>query len=187
MKIYDCFMYFDEDVVLDVRLNVLNKYVDKFVIIESIFNHKGEKRKPLFDINKFQSFKHKINYILLETQPDNLEEIHKNDDKNEIYRKSIFNAWKRENFQRNKIQSGLVDADDDDWIIISDLDEIPNLENLDFKETKDKFVFFKQHQIYYKFNLKLKDYDWIGSKSCRYKDLKSPTIFNKFYTNKFIF
>ena len=76
MKIYDCFMYFDEDVVLDVRLNVLDKYVDKFVIIESIFNHKGEKRKPLFDINKFQSFNHKINYILLETQPDNLEEIH---------------------------------------------------------------------------------------------------------------
>jgi len=174
MKIYDCFMYFDEDVVLDVRLNVLNKYVDKFVIIESIFNHKGEKRKPLFDINKFQSFKHKINYILLETQPDNLEEIHKNDDKNEIYRKSIFNAWKRENFQRNKIQSGLKDANDSDWIIISDLDEIPNLENLDFKETKDKFVFFKQHQIYYKFNLKLENYDWIGSKSCRYKDLESP-------------
>jgi len=44
MKIYDCFMYFDEDIVLDVRLNVLDKYVDKFVIIESEFNHKGEKR-----------------------------------------------------------------------------------------------------------------------------------------------
>ena len=71
------------------------------------------------------------------------------------------------------------------WIIISDLDEIPNLENLDFKETKDKFVFFKQHQIYYKFNLKLEDYDWIGSKSCRYKDLKSPQWLRDIKSKKF--
>ena len=44
MKIFDCFMYFDEDTVLDVRLNYLNKYVDKFVIIEAKYNHKGEKK-----------------------------------------------------------------------------------------------------------------------------------------------
>ena len=64
MKIFDCFMYFDEDIVLDVRLNLLSKYVDKFVIIESKFNHKGEQRQPLFDINKFSKFKEKIIYIL---------------------------------------------------------------------------------------------------------------------------
>ena len=64
MKIFDCFMYFDEEVVLDVRLNFLNEYVDKFVIVESEFNHKGEKRVPQFDINKFQKFKDKIIYIL---------------------------------------------------------------------------------------------------------------------------
>ena len=64
MKIFDCFMYFDEDVVLDVRLNFLDKFVDKFIIIESEYNHKGEKRIPLFNINKFKKFKNKIRYIL---------------------------------------------------------------------------------------------------------------------------
>ena len=53
MKIFDCFMYFDEDIVLDVRLNLLDKYVDYFIIVESIYNHKGEKRNPQFDIKKF--------------------------------------------------------------------------------------------------------------------------------------
>ena len=57
MNIYDCFMYFDEDVILDVRLNFLDNHIDKFIIVESKFNHKGEKREPQFDINKFSKFK----------------------------------------------------------------------------------------------------------------------------------
>ena len=57
MKIYDCFMYFDEDLILDIRLNCLSNFIDKFIIIESSFNHKGEKRNPQFNINKFERFK----------------------------------------------------------------------------------------------------------------------------------
>ena len=174
MKIYDCFMYFDEDIVLDVRLNVLDKYVDKFVIIESEFNHKGEKRNPLFDINKFIKFKDKIEYILIGTMPNEIESISEKDSKNEIYRKSIFNAWKRENYQRNQIKKGLVSANNEDWVIISDLDEIPNLEKINIKEIKEDLIFFKQDMMYYKFNLKLKDYKWVGSKACKMKNLISP-------------
>ena len=174
MKIYDCFMYFDEDIVLDVRLNVLDKYVDKFVIIESEFNHKGEKRNPLFDINKFIKFKDKIEYILIGTMPNEIESISEKDSKNEIYRKSIFNAWKRENYQRNQIKKGLVSASNEDWVIISDLDEIPNLEKINIKEIKEDLIFFKQDMMYYKFNLKLKDYKWVGSKACKMKNLISP-------------
>ena len=174
MKIYDCFMYFDEDIVLDVRLNVLDKYVDKFVIIESEFNHKGEKRNPLFDINKFIKFKDKIEYILVGTMPNEIEIINEKDSKNEIYRKSIFNAWKRENYQRNQIKKGLVSASNDDWVIISDLDEIPNLEKINIKEINEDLIFFKQDMMYYKFNLKLKDYEWVGSKACKLKNLISP-------------
>ena len=174
MKIYDCFMYFDEDIILDVRLNVLDKYVDKFVIIESEFNHKGEKRNPLFDINKFIKFKDKIEYILVGTMPNEIEIINEKDSKNEIYRKSIFNAWKRENYQRNQIKKGLVGASNDDWVIISDLDEIPNLEKINIKEIKEDLIFFKQDMMYYKFNLKLKDYEWVGSKACKLKNLISP-------------
>jgi beta-1,4-mannosyl-glycoprotein beta-1,4-N-acetylglucosaminyltransferase len=167
-------MYFDEDIVLDVRLNVLDKYVDKFVIIESEFNHKGEKRNPLFDINKFIKFKDKIEYILVGTMPNEIEIISEKDSKNEIYRKSIFNAWKRENYQRNQIKKGLVGASNDDWVIISDLDEIPNLEKINIKEIKEDLIFFKQDMMYYKFNLKLKDYKWVGSKACKMKNLISP-------------
>jgi len=167
-------MYFDEDIVLDVRLNVLDKYVDKFVIIESEFNHKGEKRNPLFDINKFIKFKDKIEYILVGTMPNEIEIINEKDSKNEIYRKSIFNAWKRENYQRNQIKKGLVSASNEDWVIISDLDEIPNLEKINIKEIKEDLIFFKQDMMYYKFNLKLKDYEWVGSKACKMKNLISP-------------
>jgi beta-1,4-mannosyl-glycoprotein beta-1,4-N-acetylglucosaminyltransferase len=174
MKIFDCFMYFDEDIVLDVRLNFLDKYVDQFIIIESEYNHKGEKRTPLFNINKFEKFKNKIKYILTNDIPPKIEDFKVNDNKNEIYRKSIFNAWKRENLQRNQIQQGLIDANKEDWIIISDLDEIPNLVEIDLKNLKANLVFFKQTQMYYKFNLKLENYTWIGSKACKMKNLKSP-------------
>ncbi|MDB2515201.1 hypothetical protein N9X11_02220 [Candidatus Pelagibacter bacterium] len=174
MKIYDCFMYFDEDVVLEVRLNFLNRFVDKFVIIESEYNHKGEKRLPQFDINKFSRFKNKIEYILINEIPKGIETIKEDDHKKIIYGKSIFNAWKRENLQRNKITQGLFNANQDDWIIISDLDEIPNLNKINLKETKSKLVFFRQDMMYYKFNLKLENYIWVGSKACKMKDLKSP-------------
>ena len=154
MRIFDCFMYFDEDIVLDVRLNLLDKYVDHFVIIESEFNHKGEKRTPLFNIDKFPKFKNKIIYILKKEIPNGIETINKTDDNKEHYRKSILNALKRENLQRNHILDGLSSAEPNDWIIISDLDEIPNLININFKEIKNKFLFFEQDMIYYKFNLK---------------------------------
>jgi len=57
MKIFDCFMYFDEEIVLDVRLNTLNDFVDYFVIVESKFTHKGEKRNLKFDSKKFSKFR----------------------------------------------------------------------------------------------------------------------------------
>ena len=174
MKIFDCFMYFDEDIVLDVRLNYLDKYIDQFIIIESEYNHKGEKRAPLFDINKFKKFENKIKYILTNHIPPGIENIKIDDNESEIYRKSIFNAWKRENLQRNQISKGLLDAQEEDWVIISDLDEIPNLSEIKLKNINDNFVFFKQDMMYYKFNLRLENYTWIGSKACKMKNLESP-------------
>jgi len=172
MKIYDCFMYFDEDLVLDVRLNFLNEFVDQFVIIESEYNHRGEKRVPLFKIDKFKKYKDKIKYILINDIPPGIEVINKKDE--DVYRKSIFNASKREKFQRNQILKGLTEANKEDWIIISDLDEIPNLSKINLKNTKDKLIFFNQHMMYYKFNLKLDDYIWVGSRACKMKNLQSP-------------
>jgi len=167
-------MYFDEDLVLDVRLNLLNDFVDKFVIIESSYDHKGEKRKPLFDIKKFKKFENKIEYILKKDQPNNLEKILNDDNQKEHYRKSIFNASKRESSQRNFILNGLKEAQPNDWVIISDLDEIPNLEKINFKNVNNKLIFFEQDMMYYKFNLKLENFTWIGSRACKFKHLISP-------------
>ena len=80
MKIFDCFMYFDEEQVLDLRLNVLNHNVDYFVIVESIFNHKGEKRDLLFNIEKFKKFKDKIIYLVYDNTPELVESINNADD-----------------------------------------------------------------------------------------------------------
>jgi len=167
-------MYFDEDVVLDLRLNYLSKYIDKFVIIESRYNHKGDKREPQFNLKKFQKFKEKIIYILIDKEPDGIEEVNDNDGHEEKSRKFILNAIKRENFQRNIISQGVVDADDNDWILVSDLDEIPNLEKNDLKTFESPLVFFRQHMIYYKFNLMLENYSWLGTKACKKKNLKTP-------------
>ena len=75
MKIYDCFMYFDEEVVLDVRLNTLDPFVDYFVIVESRFTHKGGARDLKFNHKKFEKFKDKIIYLVYDENPKKTEEI----------------------------------------------------------------------------------------------------------------
>ena len=72
MKIYDCFMFFDETMMLEIRLNILNKFIDKFIITESKFSHNGKEKKLNFDIKKFSEFKSKIEYIIIDKQPKNI-------------------------------------------------------------------------------------------------------------------
>ena len=174
MKIVDCFMYFDEDLVLDLRLNYLDQFIDQFVIVESTFNHNGEKREPKFDIQKFKKFENKITYLLIDHEGKDFLQINDSDTDEQKTGKKVMNALKRENYQRNFLHKGLSDASEDDWIIISDLDEIPNLKKNNLVECNDKIVFFKQMMIYYKFNLLLEEFPWIGSKACKKKYLKSP-------------
>jgi beta-1,4-mannosyl-glycoprotein beta-1,4-N-acetylglucosaminyltransferase len=167
-------MFFDEEMLLDLRLNILDKFVDKFIIVESSYTHSGKEKKLIFDINKYSKFKEKINYIILKDPPEGIEEINNGDNDGEISRKEILNALKRENLQRDTIFNGLKDADKNDWIIISDLDEIPDLTNINFNNIKNKIIFFKQKVFYYKLNLELKTLRWIGTKACKKKHLKTP-------------
>ncbi len=174
MKIYDCFMYYDEDIAVDIRLNYLDPYVDKFIIVESKFTHSGKKRNLLFDINKFNNFKNKINYIVLDHQPNGIEVVNEKDDEALKSHKYIFNAIKRENYHRNYIVTGLKEAEPEDIIMVSDADEIPNLEKLDLEKIKNKLIFFQQKIFYYKLNLCIDSFNWFGTKVCRKKDLISP-------------
>ena len=174
MKIFDCFMYFDEEVVLDVRLNTLDKYVDYFVIVESSFTHKGDNKNLMFNHNKFEKFKNKIIYLVYDKQPKGIEVVNENDSEGEKSRKYILNAVLRENGQRNFIQNGLNKAEDNDIILISDVDEIPNLSEVNFNNISEKIIMFHQDMFYYKFDLKIPNLLWTGTKGCRKKYLLSP-------------
>jgi len=167
-------MYFDEEVVLDVRLNTLDKYVDYFVIVESSFTHKGDNKNLMFNHNKFEKFKNKIIYLVYDKQPKGIEAVNENDSEDEKSRKYILNAALRENGQRNFIQNGLNKAEDNDIILISDVDEIPNLSEVNFNNISEKIVMFHQDMFYYKFDLKIPNLLWTGTKGCRKKYLLSP-------------
>jgi beta-1,4-mannosyl-glycoprotein beta-1,4-N-acetylglucosaminyltransferase len=183
MKIFDCFMYFDEEIVLDLRLNSLNHYVDYFVIVESTFTHKGEERDLKFNHKKFEKFKDKIIYLVNDKQPKEVEQIDSINDDGTY----ITNAVLRENGQRNFISSGLTMAQQDDLILISDVDEIPNLENIKLSDLKKKIILFRQNMFYYKFNLISPGISWIGTKACKKKDLISPQWLRNIKDKKYLF
>ena len=187
MKVFDCFMYYNEDTILDVRLNYLNKFVDYFIIVESTFNHRGQKKELNFDIKKFSQFKNKIRYYILDDQPKDIEEVDINDSEDEKNSKYILNGYRRDHFQRNHIIEGIKDAQENDIIIISDIDEIPKLENINFEKLKNKLIFFKQKMCYYKFNLFHKNYDWFGSRACIKKMLLSPQWLRDIKTKSYPF
>ena len=174
MQIFDCFMYYNEDTILDLRLNYLNKHVDYFIIVESTFNHRGQKKKLNFNIDIFKKFKDKIKYYVLDSHPPDIEEINPNDSENEKSRKYILNGYRRDHYQRNYLSKGISYANEDDIILISDIDEIPKLENINLQMIKNDLLLFNQKMCYYKFNLYQENYNWVGSRACKKKKLITP-------------
>ena len=171
MKIIDCITYFNEPLLFELRLNILDKFVDEFVVSEATFTHSGKKKNINFDISRYEKFKHKIKHLIISEKPDDLFEINeKNKSNNSLYR---LNAANRIQFQRNYINKYLKQFSPNDWIIYSDSDEIPNLNKIDLQKCEKKVIVFKQLFFYYKFNLSLTSYDWFGTKACRLKDLSS--------------
>ena len=155
--IYDCFSYLDEDLLLNLRLNILNKYVDYFVIVEGNRTWQNNSKELKLDIKKYEKFKDKIIYIKVTDLPDGRD------------------PYLRENHQRNSILKGLINSKDQDIIIISDLDEIPNPEVFKNFKKEMRFAVFKQKHFYYKFNLQSKNNPyWLGSRICLKEYLISP-------------
>ena len=163
MKIYDCFQFFNEENILDLRLNILDKHVDFFVIVESTTDHQGNEKKLYFDVNKFKKFQKKIIYIVVEDTLDAIKKPH-------LGQNSLV-----ERHQRNSIMKGLNNSSDDDLVIISDVDEIPDLNKLNLFNQKKRYAVFLQKKFDYKLNLLNEtEGDWHGSKICLKKNLKSP-------------
>ena len=168
MKIFDCTTFYSEELMLDVRFNVLDPFIHKFIVVESIFSHSGKKKKLNFDINKFSKFKDKIIYLVIENEPDGLinsENLSSGDKR--------MNSIKRIEQSYNFMSKGIVSANDDDLICISDNDEIPNFNSKNFKTSKNNIFIFEQLFFYYKFNLFYDLIPWYGTKACKKKYLKS--------------
>jgi beta-1,4-mannosyl-glycoprotein beta-1,4-N-acetylglucosaminyltransferase len=187
MKIFDCFMFCDEDLLLDLRLNILNQHIDFFVIVESKYFHNGKERQLKFDIKKYKQFENKIIYIVHENEPAGIHKVNKEDDEGIKSYKLITNAHLRENDQRNHISQGLNNATDNDLILISDVDEIPNFESINLEKIKNQLIFFEQSLFYYKLNRYLPNFIWYGTKGCKKKYLKSPQWLRNIKSKKFLF
>ena len=162
MAIYDCFQYFDEDYMVDLRLNILNQYVDFFVISESTKTHQGKIKKINFDVKKFSKFKDKIKFVVA----DYSEDI--------SFKKHIGGESPIEQHQRNFLIEGIKDASPEDLIILSDSDEIPDLTKLKDINKNKKFIAFSQKMFMYKLNLQnIDESNWIGSKITKKKNITS--------------
>ena len=162
MAIYDCFQYFNEDHIVDLRLNILDKYVDFFVISESTKTHQGQNKKLNFDIKNFPKFKNKIKFVVADYS------------KKIDFNKHIGGESPVEQHQRNYLIEGIKDASPEDLIILSDSDEIPDLTKINSINKNKKYIAFSQKSFMYKLNLQnLNESNWIGSRISRKKNITS--------------
>ena len=181
MKIIDCTTYYSEDLMLDVRFNILNEYVDKFIITESKFSHSGAKKSLNFNIDNFPKFKDKIQYLVIENEPEG---INTSSDSSSTKRmNSLLRIEQSYNFMMNAIN----DASDNDLICLSDNDEIPNFNSNHFKNSQNDIYIFKQLFFYYKFNLFYGLMPWYGTKACKKKKLLSFSWLRNLKNKKYPF
>ena len=173
--------------MLEVRFNILNKHVHRFVVAEAKYSHSGEKKKLNFDIRKFQEFKKKIIYLTIDNEPADVIYERENGILHEEGVNMRTNSIKRIAHQRNKLLDGLSEAKNHDYIFYSDNDEIPNFNNINFEKNKSKIIIFKQKLFYYKFNLFCDRVDWYGTKGCQKKDLLSFSWLREIKTKKYPF
>ena len=161
-KIFDCITFYDENLLTNLRFEILDNVIDFFVICESKFDHRGNPKSINFKINN-PRFEKKIRHIIIEEQFPNLKD-----------------GWYAEGFQRDKLFDGIKDANEDDYIVFSDSDEIPNPKLLKDVKLKKKFGIFMQKFYVYKLNI-LNDHEtpWEGTRICKKKNLKSFNYLRK--------
>ena len=185
MNIYDCTTFYDEHMMYDIRLNTLNEKVHKFVVAEATYSHSGQSKKLNFDINNYKKFKDKIIYKVIDYQPKDIEEIKPNET-SEVQKK-ISNSIKRMELSYNFMSQAIEDALENDLIVLSDCDEIPNLNSKSFLNSKKNIFLFKQLFFYYKFNLYYDLMPWFGSKACKKKKLISFSWLKQIKNKKYPF
>ena len=182
MKIIDTTTFFEERMMMNLRFNILDSYVDNFVVCEARFTHSGRNKDINFNKKDYPEFEHKITHLIIDKEPTDI-----------IKKKKLnpydlrFNSIMRIRAQRDYLMQSLKDYSSEDYIIYSDNDEIPNLEFFNFNKNKNKIILFKQKLFYYKFNLLLPNVNWYGSKACKIKNLKSIDLLRSIKNKKYNF
>ena len=165
----------------DVRLNILKDKVDKFIVTESTYSHSGKKKKLNFDISNYPKFKDKIIHIVIDKEPDGI--VPENN--NPSLQRS--NSLKRIALSYDESLKALKESCDEDLIMLSDNDDIPNLNSKDFATNKKDIVLFKQLFFYFRFNLLYDRMHWFGTKGCKKKKLKSLSWLRNIKLKKYPF
>ena len=165
----------------EVRLNILKDKVDKFIVTESTYSHSGKKKKLNFDINNYPKFKDKIIHIVIDKEPDGI--VPENNDPS-LQRS---NSLKRIALSYDESLKALKESSDEDLIMLSDNDEIPNLNSKDFATNKKDIVLFRQLFFYFRFNLLYDRMHWFGTKGCKKKKLKSLSWLRNIKLKKYPF
>ena len=166
-KVYDCLTFFDENLLVNSRFEILKDVVDYFIVCESNYDHIGKKKKINFEL-KNKEFKNKVRHIIIEENFPNLND-----------------PWSTESYQREKIFDGLYDIEDNDFIMYSDSDEIPNPDMIKDIKLKKKYGIFMQKFFVYKINVFNKhESPWEGTRICRKRDFKNFTYMRKKINSK---
>ena len=171
--IYDCFSFFNELDLLEIRLNTLEKVVDKFVLSESNYTHTG-RRKPLYyedNKGRFAKFTDKIIHVV---SPDPKDP--------ERAKKDMAYSWLCENIQRNATIRAIENfLDDNDMLIVSDIDEIPAPEAIMRAVRRNRPTRLRQKFYYYYLNYRCctTPYWDAGSVVLSYKDYKDMAIYSR--------
>ena len=165
----------------EVRLNILKDKVDKFIVTESTYSHSGKKKKLNFDISNYPKFKDKIIHIVIDKEPDGI--VPENNDPS-LQRS---NSLKRIALSYDESLKALKESSDEDFIMLSDNDEIPNLNSKDFATNKKDIVLFRQLFFYFRFNLLYDRMHWFGTKGCKKKKLKSLSWLRNIKLKKYPF
>jgi len=181
MKIIDCTSFYSEHMMYEVRLNILKEKVDKFVVTESTYSHSGKRKKLNFDINNYPKFKNRIIHVVIDREPDGI--VAENNDPS-LQRS---NSLKRIALSYDESLKTIKDFSDEDLIMLSDNDEIPNLNSNQFNKSKKNIILFKQLFFYFKFNLLYDKMFWFGTKACKKKKLKSLSWLRNIKLKKYPF
>jgi beta-1,4-mannosyl-glycoprotein beta-1,4-N-acetylglucosaminyltransferase len=145
----DGFMFYNELDVLELRLQVLGEYVDHFILVEAEVNHVGGPKELFFENNKerYAKWLPKITHIIVKAGEAPTDK----------------NPWSREKFQRECIMRGLDGVPDSAIVMVSDVDEIPNLEIVPYEKLPNLISSVHMWMFHYSFDYLFTGEPWFGT------------------------